>query len=346
MSTAKSQPAGSFEEAIAITPMSSHTYSANLRSEWCIGTVPHGGYVTSIFYSVARTHMKRIHPTLHKGAPDPITVYLTFIRRTDIGPALLTVSDTKLGSRTSTLHITLSQQDPDGNPREEVAAYITVSHIGSEEGPTSQSIYKPIPARPPVDFNQLASTGESGEWKKFEVAFSSMRKASNRAEFYAPSAAELAKRGFTEQWARFAPYGKVERWTDETLGFLADMFPTILQTLDERPWDKRPREEKVKEIWAKGKDDKIESRGKFWYPTILLNMDIKKKLPAEGVEWLYLRVHTKKLHNGRMDLDVVIMDEKGEVVALSNQVALALSASRNLSARKGNGKANGGESKI
>ncbi|KAF3481778.1 uncharacterized protein GIQ15_04537 [Arthroderma uncinatum] len=287
--------------------------------------------------------MKTTHPTRHKGSPDPITVYLTFIRRTDIGPALFTVTDVKLGSRTSTLHIGLSQIDPDGNRREEVAGYITISHIASEEGPTMQTAFALTPAPPAVDFNQLARTGESGEWKRFEVAFASMRKASRQVEFYAPSVPGMMKRGFIEQWARFAPYGKVERWTDETLGFLADMFPMMLESFDEKPWEKKAREKKEKE---EEKDGKISPKGKFWYPTILLNLDIKKKLPAEGVEWMYSRVQTKRLQNGRMDLDVIIMDEKGELVALSNHVALVIGAERNLSARKGNGKAAGGESKI
>lgn len=35
-----------FEEAIAVTPLGSHTYSANLQEEWCIGT----GIVCTKFY--------------------------------------------------------------------------------------------------------------------------------------------------------------------------------------------------------------------------------------------------------------------------------------------------------
>lgn len=55
---------------------------------------------------------------------------------------------------------------------------------------------------------------------------------------------------------------------------------------------------------------------KFWYPTVLLNLDIKKSLPENGVEWLFVRVLTKSIRNGRMDLEVVIRDEEGEIVAL------------------------------
>jgi len=73
---------------------------------------------------------------------------------------------------------------------------------------------------------------------------------------------------------------------------------------------------------------------KFWYPTLLLNLEIKKRLPEEGVEWLFVRVDTKQIKNGRLDLDIVVMDEGGEIVAISQHVAFALDAERNLAERK------------
>lgn len=48
----------------------------------------------------------------------------------------------------------------------------------------------------------------------------------------------------------------------------------------------------------------------------MLNLDIKKPLPNGGVEWLFVRVATKQIRKGRMDLDIVILDEGGEIVAL------------------------------
>jgi acyl-CoA thioesterase FadM len=73
---------------------------------------------------------------------------------------------------------------------------------------------------------------------------------------------------------------------------------------------------------------------RFWYPTVLLNIDFKKPLPEEGVEWLFVRVDTKQIKNGRMDLEVVILDEGGDIVALSQHVALAVGSERNIAARK------------
>nr|KMM69705.1 hypothetical protein CPAG_06019 [Coccidioides posadasii RMSCC 3488] len=325
-------PARSFGEAIAVQPLSSHTYAANLRKEWCIGTVPNGGYVASAFFNVARTHMRQTHPTMHNGRADPITMHLTFLRRTETGPATFSVTDTKLGARTSTLHITLSQNDRNGGVREEVAGYITVSNFDTEDGPSMVTGFNLTPApapggdgSTPVDLARLVRDGKDGTWSRFEVPFTSLRTASRQIEIYTPREMEKVRRGFVEQWVRFKPYGQVSRWTDETLGFLVDMFPMMLETFDTKPWK-----------GAGQREEKDELR-KYWYPTVLLNVEFKKRLPKEGVEWLYSRVHTKMLENGRMDLDIVVLDQAGDIVALSNHVALVVGAERNTSERGSNG---------
>lgn len=79
----------------------------------------------------------------------------------------------------------------------------------------------------------------------------------------------------------------------------------------------------IRNIWSR-----------FWYPTLLLNLDIKKALHSEGVEWLFVRVRAKQIQNGRMDLEVVILDESAEIVALSQHVTLILSAERNMAERR------------
>jgi hypothetical protein len=89
-----------------------------------------------------------------------------------------------------------------------------------------------------------------------------------------------------------------------------------------------------------------QSPARFWYPTILLNLEIKKALPAEGVDWLFVRVDTKQIKNGRLDLDIVILDEAGEIVALSQHVALVVGSERNFAGRKDGGGGNGSGSKI
>jgi acyl-CoA thioesterase FadM len=84
---------------------------------------------------------------------------------------------------------------------------------------------------------------------------------------------------------------------------------------------------------VKSKDGSMKP-ARFWYPTVLLNIDFKKPLPEEGVEWLFVRVDTKQIKNGWMDLEVVILDEGGDIVALSQHVGLAVDSSRNVAERK------------
>jgi len=58
-------------------------------------------------------------------------------------------------------------------------------------------------------------------------------------------------------------------------------------------------------------------------------------LPAEGVEFLFVRVRAKQIKNGRFDLDVTILDESGDLVALSTHVALVLGSERNMKRNRG-----------
>ena len=73
---------------------------------------------------------------------------------------------------------------------------------------------------------------------------------------------------------------------------------------------------------------------RMWYPTLLLNLEVKKALPKEGTQWLFIRLQAKSIKNGRYDLEIIVKDAAGDVVALSHHVALAVSSERNTAARR------------
>lgn len=128
----------------------------------------------------------------------------------------------------------------------------------------------------------------------------------------------------------------------ETLGYVADSFPQIMESA--KTQGDLEREMKLlqaqshhtpnKSDAARSKDMRSDPErsqwASFWYPTVTLNLDIKKSLPPEGVEWLFSRVRAKRIQNGRMDIEVTIMDDGGDIVALSNHVALIVGAERNM----------------
>ncbi|KAL4963536.1 glycosyltransferase family 20-domain-containing protein [Aspergillus stella-maris] len=324
-------------EAISVKPLGQNRYSAFLHNAFCIGTVPHGGYTSTILYRLALVHFETAHPTLYNREPaTPISMHLTFLRRTASGPALLRVTDMKLGKRTSSIHIELLQakDKPSGQGSEKdmevkVGGYITVSPESAEVGVSSKTEWElhpdPVPGSDKgggVDLSKLGATGRDEAWQKFDAPFSEFRRASTQVELYGidPSRRKR-KNGIVDQWARLKPLGEVTRWSNEAVVFLTDMFPMALDGFD---------------TMAAGAEAETSGGGptaQYWFPTVTLSIDLKKRLPVTGEEWLYSRVVTREVRNGRTDLDVTILDEKGEVVALSTQIGLVVSASRNIGKR-------------
>ena len=140
---------------------------------------------------------------------------------------------------------------------------------------------------------------------------------------YLPRGGRQAADSLCDEWVRFAD--PAQRFTDASLGLVSDLWPQVIESL--------VAARQVQDIPSSG-NTKRQPLAKFWYPTLLLNLDIKKALPAEGVEWLFVRVRAKQIRNGRQDLEVVILDQQGEIVALSHHVALVLDAKRNTAKRR------------
>ncbi|KAL2046063.1 hypothetical protein N7G274_001510 [Stereocaulon virgatum] len=335
----------SFADATCVRPINSDSYSANFHPDWCIGSVPHGGYVTSCFLTVAQLHFSTTLESHNQ--PHTISLQLSFLRRTSIGPAIFVVSESKLGRRTSTIHISLSQR----NQPPCVVGYLTQSNLHTETGVSLPTNYTLTPPPPPLSSTDALERDDDPNWTYFEKPFTNFRKAGRHISSYLPrkrqtvvegegGGGEEEEQAIIDQWLHLT---NSQKFTQESLGCVADSFPQITETvytpsdLDsasastksksqsqshsqlQPPFKTPPSSPQDKSHWAK-----------HWYPTVTLNMDFKKALPDEGVEWLFSRVRSKAIRNGRMDLEVEIWDEGGQVVALCTHVALIVGAERNM----------------
>ena len=166
-----------------------------------------------------------------------------------------------------------------------------------------------VPAPAPVDLNKLRSN-EDRNWRfQGQMPFVEFRKVTGNIDFFFPRTA-TPNTGMVDEWMRLK---NGERFTSTSLGLVADMFPQLIETFDTEH----------------GKSPS----GKYWYPTLVLNIEMKKALPPEGVEFLFVRVRTKEVKNGRFDLEVIIVDEHRDIVAFSHHVSMILNAERNLAER-------------
>jgi Thioesterase-like superfamily len=250
-----------------------------------------------------------------------MVLHIEFPRRTEIGPAVCTVRDVKKGRQTSTVHITLSQHG-----REEVIGYLTHANLDAEEGVTFPTGWNLEPSPLLADLSKFDDGIDINWAEKTEMPFAKFRKASSRVRFFFPRKGQFL-RSASDQWICFRDGST---FTTDSLGYVADMFPQVVESYrdEDDPYTvKKPNDSaKKKPIGAR-----------FWYPTVVLNLDIKKALPKEGVKWLFCRIRSKQIRKGRLDIEVIIMDEAGELVALSHHVTLVLSAARNLAARRRDG---------
>lgn len=276
--------------------------------------MPHGGVVSSTLLRVAALHFGTTLAS--QDQPHAITAHFEFLRRTQAGPATVAVRDVKLGRQTSVVHATLTQ---DG--RDEVVAYITHANLAREAGvslDTGWSLQPPPPPMP-ADFARLAAAGRDEHWAELRAGpFSEFRGAMSRLRMFLPRAGR-PRPNVVEEWVRFA---SGERFTNESIGFVSDAWPQMLEG-----WTSPPSQ-------AEGeREEKKKRRAWFWYPTLSLNLDVKKALPPEGAEWLFVRLHAKQVKNGRLDYEIVILDETGGIVALSHHVAMVVDGERNLAKR-------------
>jgi hypothetical protein len=337
-----------------------------------IRTVPHGGYTASVLYRTATTHFaqKAAAATTSSNkrgqilAQEPIGLQITFQRRTFAGPAILSVQEIKLGARISTIHVALSQARderavatskssklPDRSDLEvKVLAYVTLSPPATEEGPSVTGPWDLSPAPPPgslpdgaIDFKSLGEKGIDGQWKAGPVAPPTLH-AAKHLQAYSPASTLRSKtveeraRQVVDQWSRFAPGGVPARWSNEAVVYLADIFPAALDRLGAMEETGILRAGRGA---ARAGDASKAATGEglvqFWYPTVTMNIDLKSRLPSEGVEWLHTRVVTRMLRGSRADLEVLILDQDGGLVATSTQVALVVDPARNSKGR-GEGK--------
>ena len=257
-------------------------------------------------------------------------LHLSFLRRTSVGPAIFRIKDVKLGRQTSNVHITLTQ-DSDS---EKVVGYLIQSNMITEHGLSVSTKWSLFPPPYPADLTQFPMDNDR-HWKlQNKVPFPGFRRASTKVQLYIPRD-NSSETLMIDEWIRFSDGGK---FTMESLGYVADMFPQLVEMRrHENNNPLKTTSNSVDKNMEKGSTttDLLPNQdARYWYPTLSLNLDIKKLLPAEGVEWLFVRVRTKKIEGGRMDLEILIIDQEDDLVALSNHVALILRSERNTAKRK------------
>ncbi|OTA93643.1 hypothetical protein M434DRAFT_21352 [Hypoxylon sp. CO27-5] len=245
------------------------------------------------------------------------------------GIAIMMIEDVKLSRRLSTLHLTLWQggllsQAPWINPavsRRVVLAYVTYTNLRTLTGLSMPTRYEVTPTSklPPLP----DSKWELSRLPKGFELWCSLR----NWNFYLPRG-EPPFPGVVDIWVRMA---SGERVTQDTLAYVVDSFPWNLHNYfaaPETPTISTDGSRERKSETQSGQAQREEQRPGLWSPTVVMNIETKALLPDEGVEWLAVRLMTKQIKDGRFDIDILVRTVEGEIVALSQQLAMIVSIER------------------
>ncbi|KAL9117372.1 MAG: hypothetical protein Q9187_006093 [Circinaria calcarea] len=315
------------KEAMTTIPLDSHKYLANLPLDHCylnskhsiisrnplltIGSAAHGGLLVSVIISALKQHFSSTLQSYNQ--PHTFDIETVFLRPASVGKAVVEIKEVKLGANISTVHFSLIQND-----KERIVGYASNMNLDSEKGISYPTPHALSPEPAPVNIVELGD-GTDPNWVGFRIPWhpASFLKPITHFQCFLPVQAPPQKT-ITDVWMTFA--SPEERFTTEMLGSIADH------------WHRMPENYRPKSVWnsavlpvnalqaaAQGIQMTAYSTS-FGYPTLSLHMEVKKVLPPQGAKWLFMRARTTEIKNGRFDAEVIIMDEKLELVALSHQV--------------------------
>jgi hypothetical protein len=192
------------------------------------------------------------------------------------------------------------------------------------------------PPPPPVSLRDLENDAPSN-WSGYLTPFDpfTYRKPQSYARYFVPL--ERTHQNYIDQWVTpewkddVSSNGAV--WTNENVHFIIDnSLPIINDLVITEKFDTYGKIVKAgllqKQARLEGKNDRLWGPGlsdseitlPWIISTISTSTKVKRLLPKEGCKWLFMRNGVKSIINNRMDLEIVLLNENMELVALSQHV--------------------------
>jgi hypothetical protein len=210
-------------EGIRLQAIGQHIYQGEVSGDFCYASAheaptAHGGFIGSIILQAIKQHFSDSYPKLNQ--PDTFTVQFRFLEASNAGPISIDIKDVRMGKNTSTVHFTASQ-----NSIVKIVGYATQfnawARINTGFSYACPPLLSPLP--PVVDFTKLANNTDPN-W----VVHSTPYYPAHRVKSQTQCRFALPRHGMpsgtvSDGW--IAPIQPGERFTNVSLGWLADQWP-------------------------------------------------------------------------------------------------------------------------
>ncbi|KAK2612034.1 hypothetical protein QQS21_001999 [Conoideocrella luteorostrata] len=324
-------------------PFSGKECTMELSNDIAVGVVSIGGYVASIMTKFSVLYASE-HPKM-RSQTDVCCAVAQFYRPVlPAKPITMQLREVSVGNAWSTLRVELLQGGKLAASADVIICDFALPGISLE----TKWTLLPKPRR--VDLLKLEMDGDP-DWVSYHPAFhpDGFRRGHSYARTFIPKdhPVDVAT---TEQWIcpgwDCLPLGSCTarraedkaRWTtdmiqliiDETLPVHHNLLPqeagkppfmgSISGALEYAALQKKARDEGKADWRPLPHDGSKKIILQPVHATLSMSTEIKRKLPSEGVRWLYARSTTKSIVNGRLDIQVLLFNEKMDLIAISNQV--------------------------
>ncbi|KAF3014755.1 hypothetical protein E8E14_009996 [Neopestalotiopsis sp. 37M] len=313
-------------------------YSASWHSDWTLGNTLHGGCIAAIVHHAAATYLTTSPDLKVYNQPDVLKLHIEFLRACDKADSTIQITPMKLGAANSILQLELSQ-----NGLTRIFALITTTNFDKSLGPTVATAWSllPPPTRPTPDFDRVAAHQRDLNW--VPAILSGEIIPFTRRMLVLDPYGGFPVDGVCDAWNGFLDDERIDA---TYLALMADTLPSMSDTLLRNGglYDAHAFYKKA-ERWSKEKpgvpaqitNSIAEAmKASTHNATISMDVEFKRRIPKEGLRFVFVRTATKMLQDGRMDIDVTICDEEMGLVCHSRHLDLVLEAQRKFrTAKKG-----------
>ncbi|KAI0469954.1 thioesterase family protein [Xylariaceae sp. FL0804] len=348
--------ASTLKEQISLEQIAPNTYTASWHVDWTLGSTLFGGSVAAIVHHAAATYLAA-EPTLAaRKQTDVLTLHLEFLRPCGRTQSTIVVTPLKIGAVSSTIQLQLSQ-----GGQVKVLGLATSTNFDQVLGPTVPTAWRPLPPPHPVpDFQRILAHHPDPNWLPARLS-GEIIPVTSRLLVLNPRGGHSVV-GTCDAWngcisdnrttenrpetpSMDAERVDVERMDATYLAMMTDIIPSMSDTLlrNNGLYDAHAFFEKM-ECWAEshpGVPAQINNsvaealQATTYNNTLTLDIEYKRRLPSEGLRWIFTRTSTRMLQQGRMDLDITMCNEDMELVCTARQLVLVLEAQRKFGRKSG-----------
>ncbi|KAI0141801.1 thioesterase family protein [Xylariaceae sp. FL1272] len=316
-------------QQIGLRRTESDTYAVGWHPDWTLGSTLFGGSIAAVIHLTAVTHLSTDPALAKRNQPDVLNLHLEFLRSCNRCDSIITVKPLKLGAVTSTLQLLLSQGD-----KINVVALVTSTNFDNCLGPTASTAWSLLPTPNPVpDFAKVRAQQPEPNWLPAHLS-GEILPISSRLNVLNPRGG-FPVAGVCDAW--YGVRDEHDQMDATYVSLMTDMIPSMSDTLlrNEGLYDAHAFFAKM-ERWAEKNPgvpaelfNTLEEalKATIFNSTVTLDIEFKRRVP-EGLRWLFTRVATKMLREGRMDVEITLCDENMELLCSARQLILVLEAGR------------------